>query len=85
MQRSGGLQTGQIVHEALSQNSPTQKRIECLPSKCEALSSNPSAASSPVPPKEKTRAQRNLSKAGSERAPLSKQESKRASEMSQAA
>jgi hypothetical protein len=42
-------QPGQIVHETHLKNNPTEKRagrvaqvIECLPSKCETLSSNPS-------------------------------------------
>jgi hypothetical protein len=41
-------QPKQIVHETLSRKYPTQKRagrvtqvVECLPSKCEALSSHP--------------------------------------------
>jgi hypothetical protein len=42
---------GKIIHEILSQKYPTQKRVdrvpqvvECLPSKCEDPSSNPSTA-----------------------------------------
>jgi hypothetical protein len=49
-------QPGQIVQETLSKKYPTQKRasgvaevVKHLPSKCEALSPNPSAA----PPQEK--------------------------------
>jgi hypothetical protein len=46
-QRSGGSQFSprQVVCKTLSQENPSEKGLEeCLPSKCEALISNPSAA-----------------------------------------